>query len=467
MRATYPALLCSLLATAFAEPVNPSAPPAADVQALRAIYNDALTRGQAFENLEALVANCPGRLAGSRNLDRAIDWAHETLNALQVDQVYLQDVRVPHWERGEAESVTLVDAVGTPALAACALGNSAPTPPDGVLAEVVEVRSLAELATLGRAKLEGKIVFFNRPMNPTIVVPMDAYADAGDQRFHGPAEAAKYGAVGALVRSLTYRHDDTPHTGMTKYDDKGPQIPGAALSLIAADRLSAAVAEGKRNGTPVRVAMKINSRWLPDAPSHNVIGEIRGREFPDQVIVVGGHIDSWDIAPGAHDDGAGVVQSMEVLQVFRDLGIKPRHTIRCVLFVNEENGLAGAKAYATAAAKSGEKHLFAVETDAGGFEPHGFSIESKDPKAVERFARWSPLFQTFGTYAFRNGESGSDVGQLLDQAGVTAGLVPDSQRYFDIHHTANDSIDKVNPRELHLGAAALASLIYLVDEHGL
>jgi carboxypeptidase Q len=445
-----------LAVVALAEP-----PPSPEAATLRAIYTEALAHGQAYDNLKVLVANCPGRLAGSKALDRAVDWGRTTLAALPLD------VKVPHWERGEPESVVMLSATGASSLAATALGNSAATPQAGVTGEVVEVHALPELAALGRAKLEGKIVFFNRPMNPAFIAPGEAYGDAGDQRFNGPAEAGKYGAVGVLVRSLTHAHDDVPHTGVTKYADGVPQVPAAAVSTVAADRLSAAIAATHGSGSAVRVTMKINSKWFPDAPSHNVIGEIRGSEFPDQVIVVGGHLDSWDIAPGAHDDGAGVVQSIEVLRLFRALGLKPRHTLRCVLFVNEENGTAGAKAYGAAAKTSGEKHLFALETDAGGFQPRRFNLTAAQGNPAAAAARWLPLFQPYGVYEFHSGDGGTDVEPLAAVGAVVGELRPDSQRYFDIHHTVEDSIDKVNPRELHLGAAALASLIYLVDEQGL
>lgn len=432
--------------------------------ALRKIYSEALVHGEAFENLRALVTTAPGRLAGSPALDRAVKWGEQTLTALHVDKVYLQDVMVPHWERGAKESVSLLPAAGTKgagvALTAVALGGSEP---GDVTAEVLEVKSLDELDRLGRAKIAGKIVFFNRPMDPTVINPGPAYGGAGDQRNRGPGVAATFGAVGALSRSLTHAHNDIPHTGATNYVPGQPKIPAAALSTNAADQLSAALAANPR----AQVHLKINSKWFDDAPSHNVIGEIRGTELPDQIILVGGHIDSWDIAPGAHDDGAGVVQSIEVLRIFRALGLKPRHTIRCVLFVNEENGTRGANAYAAAAKSSAEKHLFALETDNGGFQPHGFSLGSPQNDAATRAARWLPLFQPYGIFEFRAGNAGTDVEPLLALGAAVGELTPNSQRYFDIHHTTEDSLDKVNPRELHLGAAALASLIWLVDTQGL
>jgi hypothetical protein len=428
---------------------------------LRKIYSEALVRGEAFENLRALVTTAPGRLAGSKSLERAVVWGEQTLTALKLDRVHKQDVMVPHWERGEKESVAIigVDGARTP-LTAVALGGSVP---GDVTAEVVEVKSLDELDRLGREKLAGKIVFFNRPMDPTSVNPGPAYGGAGDQRNRGPGVAATFGAVGALTRSLTHAHNDVPHTGATNYVPGQPKIPAAALSFLAADQLAAALATDPH----LRVAIKINSHWFDDAPSSNVIGEIRGTEFPDQVLLVGGHLDSWDIAPGAHDDGSGVVQSIEVLRIFRALGLKPRHTIRCVLFVNEENGTRGATAYASAAKDSKEKHLFAVETDNGGFQPNGFTIGSTQGDAAARAARWLPLFKPYGIFEMRTGNAGTDVTPLLVQGTTVAEMTPNSQRYFDIHHTTEDSLDKVNPRELHLGAAALASLIWLVDAQGL
>ena len=436
----------------------------AEATMLRRVYSEALAHGEAFDNLRTLVTETPGRLAGSPSFNRAVVWGEKTLAALKLDRVYKQDLMVPHWERGAKESVSLQPPAGEKGeavpLSAVALGGSVP---GDVTAEVIEVKSLKELDQLGRAKIAGKIIFFNRPMDPTSANPGPAYGGAGDQRNQGPGTAAKFGAVAALTRSLTQAHNDFPHTGYTGYLPGQPKIPAAALSTIAADKLSAALAANSR----ARVQVKINSTWFDDVPSWNVIGEIRGSEFPDQIIVVGGHLDSWDIAPGAHDDGAGVVQSIEVLRIFRALGIKPRHTLRCVLFSSEENSLNGATAYASAAKDTKEKHIFALESDNGGFQPHAFSLGSTQGSASPRAARWLPLFKPYGIFDFNEGGGGADVSPLLVQ-GVTVGeLTPDSQRYFDIHHTTEDSLDKVNPRELHLGAAAMTALIWLIDTQGL
>jgi carboxypeptidase Q len=443
-------------------------PASLEEKTLRSIYSEALAHAQAFDNLRALVAQHPGRLGGSKSLEGAVLWAEKTLNALGLDRVYKQDVMVPHWERGAKESVVMIDASGAAPLAAAALGGSSATSGTGLVAEVVEVQSLDEVVTLGHAKIAGKIVFFNRPMDPTPIRSTEAYRTAGDQRSKGPAHAAKYGAAGALTRSLTHARDDVPHTGATNFPAGQPRIPCAALSTLAADQLSARLTSATKNGGAVRVAMKINARILPDAPSHNVIGEIRGTEFPDEIILVGAHLDSWDIAPGAHDDGAGVVQSIEVLRIFRALGLKPRHTLRCVLFTNEENGSRGSAAYTTSVKQKNEKHVLAVESDNGGFQPHGFNLGSTQGDAhVRAAAKWSALFAPYGIHSFVKGTGGADVSSLLVQGVPVAGLTPDSQRYFDLHHTAADTIDKVNPRELHLGAAALAALIWLVDTQGL
>jgi carboxypeptidase Q len=464
------AVACVLLTplTTLAQPTPPApvaAPaPSPEEAILRKIYTETLAHGQAYENLRALTSRYPGRLSGSKVLESAVTWATALLGTLDLDRVYAQEVKVPHWERGAPESVRLLPAQGDAVpLAALALGSSVATPEGGLTAGVVEVHSLDELATLGRARIEGKIVFFNRPMDPALFRAFSAYGGAADQRNRGPAAAAKLGAVAALTRSLTHALDDLPHAGNTTFPPELPRIPAAALSTLAADRLSAALAADPA----LRVEIKTHARILPDAISHNVIGEIRGSEFPDRIIVVGGHLDSWDITLGAHDDGAGVVQAIEVLRIFRALGLTPRHTLRAVLFTNEENGLAGAVAYAATAREAGERHVLAIESDSGGTEPRGFSFGSPQNDAHLRAARWHPLFEPYGISFMRKGSGGADVIPLAVQGATVAEIASDSQRYFDYHHTAIDTLDKVNPRELHLGAAALASLIWLVDTQGL
>jgi hypothetical protein len=431
---------------------------------LQQITAEALARGQAHDQLRDLLARHPGRLAGSEALAGAVQWSEARLQALGLDRVWLQKVMVPHWERGNPESVHLVVPGAAPVrLAAAALGGSIATPAEGLTAKVIEVSSLDDLLARDPAQVAGKIVFFNRPMDPADPDPGRAYGRAVDQRSRGPRTAASLGAVAALVRSMTQARDDVPHTGGTVYVPDGRNIPAAALSALAADRLSAAL----QAQPDLQVQIKVHARWHPEALSHNVISEIRGTEKPDEIIVVGAHLDSWDLTPGAHDDGTGVVQAIEVLRIYRTLGLRPRHTIRCVLFTNEENGLRGGKAYAAHVSATGEKHVFAVESDGGGYAPRGFSLGQRDGPVHERARRWLPQLEPLGILTFTEGRGGADIGPLLPLGVPLGDLLVDDQRYFDLHHTLADTIDKVHPRELHLGAAALASLVWLVDQEGL
>lgn len=454
-------LFATALTLARAETAPLPLDPAAET--VNRIFAEALSHGDAYRRLTDLTKRFPGRLAGSQALEGAAESCAQELSAMGLTNVHLQEVMVRHWERGAPESVQLLTAQGPTPLAAAALGNSAATPEGGLTAGVIEVHSLVEVAKLGRGRIAGKIVFFNRPMDPTLFSTLRAYAGAGDQRNQGPGLAAQYGAVAALSRSLTLALDDVPHTGNSTFPPGIAPIPAAALSTLAANRLSAALAAHPQ----ARVSLAIHARSLPDALSHNVIGEIRGSEFPDQIILVGGHLDSWDIAPGAHDDGAGVVHAMEVMHLFRALGLKPRHTLRCVLFANEENGRAGGNAYAAEAKLTGKHHIFAAESDLGGFVPMGFTLGSTQGEIHGRAARWRALFEPWGVWSFTKGAGGADITTLMLQGVPVAGLVPSDQRYFDYHHSTTDSIDQVNPRELHLGAAALTSLIWLVDTQGL
>ncbi|MDP2138512.1 MAG: M28 family peptidase [Candidatus Didemnitutus sp.] len=435
-------------------------PDEADVQMLRRLYDAALENSPAYEQLRVLTEVFPGRLSGTPAYDGAAQWTLELLRQLDCDRTELQPVMVPYWERGSAESVQLLGGGTSVPLAALALGGSVPTPADGLTASVVEVHGVEALKS---TDVRGKIVFFNAPMNPTFVNAGRAYGEAGAQRNRGPTEASRHGAVAVVVRSLTHALDDEPHTGSTTYLPDLPRIPAAALSTLAANRLSDAL----RADPTVQLKLTINSTWHPDAPSANVIGEIRGSEFPEQVILVGGHLDSWDISPGAHDDGTGCIQSIEVLRLLKAVGYQPRFTIRCVLFANEENGLRGALEYARVAGEKKEHHALALETDSGGYRPTGFNLGNAAGDAHLKAARWKSLFEPYGVFVFQAGRGGADVGPLMAKGNTVAGLMPDSQQYFDVHHTRADSIDKVHRREFELGAAAMAALVYLVDRHGL
>ena len=429
---------------------------------IASIYQESLTEGASYEWLDHLSNQIGGRLSGSLNAERAVQWGKDELDQMGLDRVWLQDVMVPKWVRGTFEYANIETSPGnTINVPVCALGGSVATPAAGVRAGVVEVQSIEELKEIGREAIVGKIVFFNRPMDPQLLRTFTAYSKAVDQRTKGAAEASKYGAVATVVRSMNLRSDDFPHTGATKYDGipTNQRIPAAAISTNGADLLSSML---KLNPN-LKFFLKQNCKNYPDVPSHNVIGEIKGTEKPEEIIVVGGHLDSWDLGDGSHDDGAGIVQSMEVLRLFNKLNIKPKRTIRVVLYMNEENGMRGGNKYADEAKRKKEKHYFALESDAGGFTPRGFSFDCTD----FQFDQMAPYLQLLAPYQvreFTRGGSGADIGPLKDGSVILSGLRPDSQRYFDYHHAANDTFDAINKRELELGAAAMTSLVYILDQ---
>lgn len=438
--------------------------PSRDALMLESIYKETLSNAKAYDWLRFLSLQIGGRLSGSVEAEQAIEYTKTILNDLGLDRVYLQPVMVPKWVRGAPEYAYYETAPGlSTTVPITALGGSVATPSMGIKAKVVEVKSIEQLEKLGRRTIEGKIVFFNRPMDPQIIQTFQAYGGCVDQRYSGALEAAKYGAVGVIVRSMNLRKDDFPHTGSMSYGDSpiNSRIPAAAISTNGADLLSATL----RLNTDTEFYFKQNCRAFPEVKSYNVIGEIKGTVYPEEIMVVGGHLDSWDLGDGAHDDGAGVVQSIEVLRTLKAIGYKPKRTMRAVLFMNEENGLRGAREYASEAESLGEKHIFALESDSGGFTPRGFQFDTS-PENFERIHKWAALFYPYFTDRFELGGSGADVGPLKSQGAVLAGLRPDSQRYFDHHHSDHDTFDQVNKRELELGAAAMASLLYLMDTYG-
>lgn len=439
--------------------------PDADAVFIDRIYDQSLTNGRCYPWLEHLCLQIGHRLSGSPSAAKAVEWSKSMLDTMGLDSVWLQPCMVPHWVRGKPEQVRVIGSKKSSSfpLAALALGGSIG---GNVEAEVVEVDTWEQLEQLGVAgKLKGKIAFYNRPMDATKIRTFEAYGGCVDQRAGGASKAAKYGAVAVLVRSMTLRQDDFPHTGSMHYDSAYTLIPAAAISTVAAEKLSQILREQGH----AKVSIQLNCMTLPDEPSFNVIGEIRGTERPNDIIIVGGHLDSWDIGQGAHDDGAGVMQSMDVIHILKTLGYRPRHTIRCVLFMNEENGLRGGKAYAMEAKRKGEFPLTSIETDAGGFTPRGFGFEGEEAvfaNFYQKVAAFEPLFEPYGL-KFTKGGSGADIGPLKSQKGLLSGYSPDSQRYFDYHHAQTDTFDKVNKRELELGTASMAALIYLIDKYGL
>lgn len=438
----------------------------ADSALIRRLADEILLNGKAYSNLHTLTKTVGSRLSGSAGYYKAEIWGQKALQDAGADKVWMQECMVPHWVRGGKDSARWVSAPesisGMGGLNILALGNSLGTGPAGIEAPVLMVRSFEEMDQR-KAEVKGKIVFYNYPFNQTFVETFRAYGDAVGYRVFGASKAAKYGALAVLVRSMSSSVDNDPHTGAMFYNDSFPKIPAAAVGLRDADKLADALTKnGKGN-----VYLRTMAGMLPDTLAHNVIGEIRGSEFPDQYITVGGHLDSWDPAEGAQDDGAGCVHSIEVLRALKAIGYKPRHTIRVVLFANEENGSRGGKKYSDEAKAKGEKHLFALESDAGGFTPRGFRISLSKEKLEGIRASWLPLLQPYGVYEFYQGDGGADVTPLKDKANATVGeLIPDSQRYFDFHHSAGDVLENVNKRELELGALNMAALIYLVDKYG-
>jgi carboxypeptidase Q len=411
----------------------------------------------AYAKLAYLTDRIGHRLSGSAALDRAIEWAVKTMKDEGFD-ARAERVMVPHWVRG-AEEASITAPVAHP-LVILGLGGSIATPKGGITAPVVVVKSFDELDAKA-AQLKGTIVLYDVAMPPYSEAKGSGYGDIAPYRSRGAIRAAKHGAVAVLVRSVTAHSLRTPHTGAMRYEDAVPKIPAAAVSVEDSMMIARLAAQG-----PVTVKLRLESQKLPDAPSANVIGELRGKDKPDEIVMIGAHIDSWDVGQGAHDDGAGCVMMMHVLTTLKQLGLQPKRTIRVVLFTNEENGLKGAEAYAKDHAAELPKHVFALEADSGGFAPRGFSIETKapDPKVVAHYAEIAALLAPIGATRVRAGGSGADLIPLIPQGVVGIGLEVDGRTYFDTHHTEADTLDKVDPQALADGVAAVAVLAYVAAD---
>ncbi|MEO7693577.1 MAG: M20/M25/M40 family metallo-hydrolase [Chryseolinea sp.] len=433
-----------------------------DEYALRQIFNESLTNGRSYGWLKYLTSEIDQRLSGSPGAAEAVTWTQSELANI-ADSIWLQPVMVPHWIRGQDEDAYF--SIGPKkvktTLNVCALGGSVGTGSSGVSGNVIEVKSFEELKELGERHVKGKIVFFNRPMDATRIHTFVAYSEAVDQRAMGASEAAKYGAIGVVVRSMGLNQEDYPHTGGMTYAPDIAKIPAIAISTKHAELLSKKLKTEK----DLKFYFETHCETLPDVQSANVVAELRGSEYKDEIILVGGHLDSWDLAQGAHDDGAGCVQAMEVLRLFKALGITPKRTIRVVLFMNEENGLRGGTEYARLATLSEQKHIAAIESDDGGFTPRGFSMTSTK-EFRSKVAGWRSILETYGLTDFSMQGGGADIGPLGAMSVPLIGYLPDSQRYFDYHHTKEDTLDKVSKRELELGAASMAALVYLLDKYG-
>ncbi len=434
-----------------------------DSSVVQSIYSEALSDSTAYHNLKILCTQYQGRICGSRQAENAVNWARELLQSMALDTVWMQPLKVKRWDRGEPEIAKVSSVrIGQHDLSVCAAGWSVGTGPDGISGKVVEVRSKEELQQLGEKGIKGKIVFLDQAMDPTHYYTFTSYGEAVWQRAHGASEAARYGAKAVLVRSLSEARDDYPHTGIMHYTDTIPKIPALIVSTLGADSLSDWLTEDPN----LDLYLRNTSRELSEVTSYNVIGEIRGTEHPDEIIAFGGHIDAWDITQGAHDDGGGTVQGIEVLRLFKKLGLRPKHTIRVVVFMDEEVAQRGAAAYADWVGEKKEKHLAAIETDRGAFTPYGFSVDASF-QVLGEIRRWQELFRPYGIWSFEPGGSGVDIRNLKPYGIPLLALVTDSQRYFDYQHAASDTWRKVNPRELQLGSATIASMVYLIDRYGL
>jgi carboxypeptidase Q len=412
----------------------------------------------AYAKLAYLTDRIGGRLAGSAALERAIAWAAQAMKDDGHD-VRTEPVTVPHWVRG-AERAAITAPIERP-LVVLGLGGTVATPKGGLTAPVVVVRSWAELDQQAN-RVKGAIVLYDVAMPAYDDEKGSGYGDVAQFRSRGPSRAAQLGAVGVLMRSVTAQSLRTPHTGALRYDDGQPKIPAAAVTVEDSQLIARLAAQG-----PVTVRLELSPQLLPDAQSANVIGELRGRERPDEVVVLGAHIDSWDVGQGAHDDGAGCAQVMQALTVLRRLGLKPRRTIRAVLFTNEENGLRGARAYADAHKDELARTVLAVEADSGGFAPRELSVEARPelaPRVLARVSQIAALLHPLGPIQVKAGDSGADLSPLVPAGVVGLGLHTDGRHYFDYHHTDADTLDKIDPALLADGAAALAVLAYVAAD---
>jgi hypothetical protein len=434
---------------------------------LRSIYDEALTNGEAYSNLRILTKDIGHRLSGSQSAANAMEWGQSVMNAYGADRTWIMPVVVPSWTRGDiARSTAYIGQRELP-LHVTALGGSIGTPNNQTIrGKVIMVKNVDALDTLPKSDIEGRIVLFNRPMDPVLINTGAAYGGAVDQRGNGASAAAKAGAVGALVRSMTHALDTLPHTGALRYNDAVDRIPAAAISTVDATLLSREL----QSHPDLEVSLQMNCEAFDDVEQGNVIGEWTGTVLPKEVITIGGHLDSWDIGEGAHDDGAGVVHTLETLRILKAIGYQPRRTLRFVLFINEENGNRGGKEYARQAGIEHEQselvHVAAMESDAGGFVPRGFRIDASD-SATAIVRSWEDLFAPYNVHLFRRGGAGVDISPLktLTPRPTMLGLSPDGQRYFDFHHSSQDVFENVHKRELELGAATFAAALVMLDQH--
>jgi hypothetical protein len=433
-----------------------------DSAIMKQISNHILSNAQCYEDLRFLSKRIGHRLSGSPQAEKAVYWGKEVMEKIGCDRVFLQEVMVPHWIRGEEKGAVVVKGKQT-GMRIMSLGNAVGTGDQGIQAALLKIDHIDELKRLRPEDIKGKIVFYNFRFDQTNVNTFESYGPCVYYRWGAPSEAAKRGAVAVVIRSVSSAYDNQPHTGTVSYEKDAPAIPAVAISNVDADILEQMVLTQPQVGFYIRTTCQM----LNDVKSYNVVGELQGSDLPNEIISFGGHLDSWDVGEGSHDDGAGVVQAIEVLRVFKELGIRPKRTIRAVLYMNEENGLRGAKRYAELAKENNEYHILAIESDAGGATPYGFSMEMEKAKR-DKVKSWASLFMPYNVFSFDKHGGGADIGPMKRLFGTPVmGLMPDSQRYFDMHHSDNDVFENVHRRELSLGAIAMAHMVYLVSLYGL
>ena len=425
---------------------------------IKSVFDEALNNQTAYRQLEYLCKNTKGRLPGSPAAAEAVEYTRQALINAGADSVWLQKVPVPHWERGIESCRAISTVLGEADLSIAALGLSVGTGDNGIISKIIEVHDFEELNRLGRKNIEGKIVFFNRPADNSTINSFAAYGGAVNQRTQGASEASKAGAIAVIVRSATQALDDFPHTGVLRYEENVKKIPAVAVSTVDAELLS----KWLRSDPDLKIHLTSMCHNYPDTWSYNVIGEIRGSEKPGEYITVGGHLDAWDIAEGAHDDAGGCVQAIEMIRIFRKLGIAPKRTVRAVMFMNEEMSGTGGKAYALDAALKGEVHYAALESDRGVLSPRGFAFDA-DGERLDKLKSLSGYFEPYNIRDFDKGGGGSDINPLKELGALQIGYIPETQKYFYFHHSANDTFEQVNFRELQMGSAAIAALIYILD----
>ena len=423
---------------------------------IKSIYTEALGEQQGYKWLHHICTEIGPRPSGSDAANKAAEYTKQMMLDSGADTAWLQPVEVPKWHRGAEWSKAFAGGESV-ALPTTALGGSVPTPKEGIRAAVVEVGSFEELEALGKEGLEGKIVFYNTYMDHSLISTFNAYGGAVKYRWAGAMEAGKYGAVAAVMRSVTLLRDDLPHTGAMSYGESEVKIPTAAISWLAADKLEKMLDDGV-----VELELFLDCGVHGTAINYNMIADFKGSEKPEEIMLVGGHIDSWDLGQGAQDDGAGCAHAMQVPNLLNKVGYKNNRTIRVVLWANEEFGLDGAKEYARWAKSEGVHHWVAMESDAGGDVPRGFGISADDIR-LEQVRAYKELLSPYGLHVFAKGGGGADLGPLRGYDDFFIGYRPESQRYFDFHHSARDNINAIHPRSLEMGAASMSALFYLLD----